>query len=81
MAHSVIVHLLNEDPMLAEMEELPKPTDNYVLLTNPRKRDGKALPYIDRQAITFLFPWHRITFIEVLTPRKPRGEIVEFFRE
>jgi len=81
MAHTVIIHLLNEDPLLAEMEELPGPTDSYVRVTNPRRRDGKPLPYVDQQATTFLFPWHRITFIEVLAPRRPRGEIVEFFRE
>ncbi len=81
MAYTVIIHLSNEDPMVAEIEDLPKTTDNYVLLTNPRRRDGKALPHVDRQAVQFLFPWHRITYIEVLASRKPREDVIEFFRK
>jgi len=81
MAYTVIVHLNNEDPMMAEVEDLPKPTDSYVLLTNARRRDGKPLPHVDRQTVQLLFPWHRITFVEVMTPRKPRKEVVEFFRK
>lgn len=79
--YTVIMHVANEDPFVAEMEELPDPSDQFVVFSNPRKRDGKPLSYVDRQAVSFMFPWHRINFVEVLAPRRARDEIIEFFRE
>src|SRR5204863_67629 len=43
MALQVILHLHNEDPFLAEVDALPAPGDNFIKVSNPRKRDGKAL--------------------------------------
>lgn len=80
MAYTVIMHIANEDPFVAEMETLPDPSASCVVLTNPRKRDGKPLHYVDREATTFYFPWSRITFVEVLAARRTRDEVVEFFR-
>jgi len=39
---SVIVHLQNEDPVVGEMDELPKPIDYLITVKNPRKKDGKG---------------------------------------
>ncbi|HSJ55012.1 MAG TPA: hypothetical protein VLC52_14825 [Anaerolineae bacterium] len=76
----VIVHLLNEDPILADMEALPDPTHHSVYLTNPRRRDGRPLHYVTEGATAFVFPLTRITFIEIMEAEKA-GEVVEFFRE
>ena len=81
MAYTVIIHLPNEDPFVAEIEELPKPTDNFVRLTNPRKRDGSQMTNFHAEAESFIYPWHRVTFIEVLPSEAERIEIVKFFRE
>jgi hypothetical protein len=81
MAKMVIIHIHNEDPIFAEIEDLPKPTDNYIEFINPRRRDGKSIPYITQGAKSFLFPWHRLSFIEVMTADSERQETIEFFRE
>lgn len=81
MAYVVVVHLHNEDPILAEMDELPKPQDTHIVVTNPRRRDGKQVHYIDAQAVQVIFPWTRVTFIEVFPGAEEEAEIVEFFRE
>lgn len=81
MAKVIIIHIHNEDPILAEVEEMPQPTDNFIEFTNPRRRDGKAIPYVTQGAKTFLFPWHRLSFIEVMTTDSEREETIEFFRE
>jgi hypothetical protein len=78
---SVIIHFANEDPVLADMEDMPDPSAIYVTCLNPRRRDGKALHYVDAQAVSFLFPWSRITFIELLPVEGAREEIIEFFRD
>jgi len=81
MAYTVIIHLHNEDPIVAEMDELPKPEDSSIIVVNPRKRDGKQVHYIDPEATQVIFPWTRITFIEVFPSEEEEAEIVEFFRE
>ncbi len=79
----VLVHVLNDDPFLAELEELPGPQDQYVRLLNPRRRDGKRLATLSEGVRTVLFPWHRITFIELLDEdtRGERRELLTIFRD
>jgi hypothetical protein len=81
MAHTVIIHLANEDPIVAEIEELPDPTATCISCTEPRRRDGKPVHYISPEAGIVLFPWSRITFIEVMSGPADRGEVLEFYRE
>nr|BAL58031.1 hypothetical conserved protein [uncultured Chloroflexota bacterium] len=81
MAITVIVHILNADPIVAEVEELPDPKDNFLICTNPRARDGKPIVYIEREATRVLFPWHRISFVETLPSEEDQVEIETFFRD
>jgi len=80
MSIEVILHLHNEDPILAEIEKLPDPSDQSITVTHPRRRDGQALHYITEGATAFIFPWARISFIEVMGTEETE-EIVEFFRD
>jgi len=81
MAITVVVHIQGSDAILADVDQLPDPKDNYILCTNPRARDGKAIVYIDHQATRVLFPWHRISFVETLPGEEDQGEIETFFRD
>ena len=80
MPVTVFVHVMGEDPFLAEIDELPESQDQSVSFTNPRKRDGKALHYVAPETISVIFPWHRLSFIEVMPTEETRGEIDLFFR-
>ena len=80
MPYEVILHLHNEDPVLAEMDSLPDPTHQCVFIVNPRRRDGRSLHYVTEGATSFIFSWSRITFIEVMQSEED-SEVVEFFRE
>jgi hypothetical protein len=80
MSMEVVIHLLNEDPILAELEEMPDPTHQSIVITNPRRRDGRPLHYVTEGATAFIFPWNRITFIEIMETEETR-EVIEFFRE
>ena len=79
--YDVIIHLHNEDPILAEMDKLPDPTHTSIMITNPRRRDGKALNYVTEGARAFVFPWSRISFIEVMGGEEEEKQVEEFFRE
>jgi hypothetical protein len=81
MAFTVLIHIANADPVMAEMDDMPDPTATYIICTNPRGRDGKPLHYIDQEALRFMFPWHRITFIEAYPSEEDRAEIETFFRD
>ena len=77
---TVVVHVVGEEPFLAEIEELPAPADQSVTFVNPRARNNKPLHYVEDQTISVIFPWHRISFIEVRPDEEARGEVDLFFR-
>ncbi len=81
MATTVIVHLFNEDPFVAEVEKLPDPSDAFIEVFNPRRKDGKDLLYITRGAERFLFPWHRISLVEIISGDVGQEEVIGFFRD
>ena len=77
---TVVVHVVGEDPFVAEIEELPSPTDQSVTFVNPRRRDNKPVHYIEDQTVSVIYPWHRISFIEVRPDEESRSEVDLFFR-
>lgn len=76
----VLVHVKNEDPIVAEMDEMPSTTDNLIVLKNPRRRDGKDIHYLDASVQTVIYPYERINFVEIL-PGEEEEEIISFVRE
>ncbi len=80
MAISVLVHLTNEDSVLGEIDALPAPDSNYLTVANPRRRDGKDLPYLQPNVSTVIWTIQRISFIEVM-PGEAEEKLVTFVRE
>ena len=66
MAYAIILHIAGEPSIAGEVEELPKPTDNIIVVLNPRTKDGKDLHYLDHSAVKVIWPLVKINFIEVL---------------
>lgn len=77
---TVIVHINNEDPIMGEIEELPQPSDQIIMLKNPRKKDGKDVHYLEPNVGLVIWPFHRITFIELIQDIE-EDEIISFVRE
>lgn len=77
---TLVLHMTNEDPVVGEVDELPVKTDTVIYLKNPRRRDGKELPYLEENVITVVWPISRLSFIEVL-PGGDEEEIISFVRE
>ncbi len=80
MSISVIVHIRNAEPLLAEIEELPQSSDTLIKLTNPRQRDGKDLIFLEHNVVNVIWPLAEISFIEIL-PGETAEEVVSFIRE
>jgi hypothetical protein len=77
---TIIVHIVNEDAVVCEVDELPKSASQFIMVHNPRRRDGKDIHYLDEDVTTMIVPWHRINFIQVL-PSADVEEVIGFVRE
>ncbi|MFN8412259.1 MAG: hypothetical protein U0Z26_07720 [Anaerolineales bacterium] len=66
MSQTIILHIAGEASVAGEVEELPKPTDNIIVVMNPRQKDGKDLHYLDNNVTKVIWPLSKVSFIEVL---------------
>jgi hypothetical protein len=60
-----VIHPLNDQPLVVDLEEMPSPADVAVVCRNVRTIDGKRPKFIDRKDSTFIFPYDAIRFVEV----------------
>ena len=81
MSFSVVIHVLNSEPILGEVDELPSPSDNIITVHNPRRKDGKEIHYIEERVSTVIWPIEKISFIEILPSQEEEDEIIGFVRE
>lgn len=65
MIRNVVIHIANEQPLLADLFDVPSAEDAGLLCTNLRAMDGKRPVFIDHIESTFFFPYHVIRFLEV----------------
>ncbi len=77
---TVLVHIMNDDPVLGEVDAIPVASDNLLIIKNPRRRDGKDLANLEMNVSTVIWPMLRINFIEVM-PTGEEEEIITFIRE
>lgn len=77
---TVLLHLLSEDAVVGEIEDLPDPTWQFITLTSPRLRDGRDVSYLMAETNIVIYPFHRIQSIEVL-PTEGDDRVVTFIRE
>jgi hypothetical protein len=80
MPHTVLIHVLNEEAVVGEIENIPEPTDQVLVVNNLRYRDGRDVSYILPETNTVVYPWTRIHCVEIL-PGEEEEEIISFIRE
>lgn len=56
---------MSEQPLLADLFELPTPSDVTLQCTNLRTLDGRRPVFVDRSESVFLFPYLHIRFVEI----------------
>jgi hypothetical protein len=62
---NVILHLNNEQPLLADLYEPPSPGDVGLRCTNLRLMNGKRPVFVDDIKSIFFFPYLHIRFVEI----------------
>jgi len=63
---NVVIHITNEQPLLADLFDRPGATDVSLVCTNVRMLDGKKPIFIDHSKSVFVFPYLNVRFIEML---------------
>jgi hypothetical protein len=76
----IVLHVVGEEPILGEVDEVPSTVDVTIRVNNPRRPDGKELHYLTENVTTVIWPLARINFIEIL-PSREEEEIIGFVRE
>jgi hypothetical protein len=62
---NVILHLNNEQPLMADLYEAPSPGDVGLRCTNLRQMNGKRPVFVDDVKAIFFFPYLHIRFVEI----------------
>jgi len=75
-----LIHLLNEDAVVGEIDHIPESTDQVLIASNLRLRDGRNVSYLLPETDTVIYPWTRIHCVEIL-PGEEEEKIVSFVRE
>lgn len=81
MSIQIVVHVTNEEAFVADVEDLPPQGATYITLMNPRTRDNKHLQWAMGGALRYIFPFSRISFIEIMMSEQDREGIEPFFRD
>lgn len=80
MPYTILLHILNEDVVVGEVEEIPDPGSQFIMLSSPRLRDGREVSYLLAETNRVIYPWARIMSVEIL-PTEGEEDIVTFIRE
>jgi len=80
MAYTIVLHQAGDVPVVGEVDELPKPTDTILTVSNPRQRDGKDLHYLEQNVVKVIWPIAKLTLIEILESSEEE-KIIGFVRE
>ncbi len=73
MIRDAVLHLNNEQPLMADLFELPDATTTLLRCTNLRMMNGKRPIFADDTNSIFYFPMLHMRFIEVM-PRSLQGD-------
>jgi hypothetical protein len=79
--YTLIIHVANAEPVKVDVDELPNPTDQFIVGRNPRERNDKEFEWVNEGVTTVFFPWWRINFVQVLPSEGPEEEIELFYRD
>ncbi len=81
MAIRALIHIMSEDPVLCELDEMPDPTHSFLRVRNAMRKDGKKLDMVDERTTSIAYPWTRITYVEFFNDESAREAVMGFFRE
>jgi len=80
MGQTVLLHLVDENLIIGEVDQLPNPADQFMILNDPKQRDGSRPAFLRSDVDIILVPWHRIAFVQIV-PEMGSESVIGFVRE
>ena len=77
---TLLLHISNAEPVKIDVEDLPHPSDVMVMGRNPRDRKDKEVEWLDEGVTTVMFPWTRISLIQVMPNQDAQSEFPQLWR-
>jgi hypothetical protein len=74
MIRDAVLHILNEQPLVADLPAMPSPSDVALHCTNLRTLNRKRPVFVDHIDSTFIIPFAQIRFIEIVAAAPPEPE-------
>ena len=74
MIHNAVIHIMNEQPLLADLFDPPSPGDVGLRCTNLRTLNGKRPVFVDDSASVFFVPYLHIRVVEIPAAALPAGD-------
>lgn len=74
MIRNAVLHIMNEQPLVADLYRLPQAGDAGLVCTNLRMLNGSRPVFIDDIRSTFFFPYDQISFVEIPAAAMAAGE-------
>jgi hypothetical protein len=76
---NAVIHISNEQPMQADLYDMPAPGDVSLVCTNLRTMNGSRPVFADHIDSVFIFPYAHIRFVEIApgakgVPALPPGQ-------
>ena len=65
MIRNAVIHILNEQPLLADLPDVPTSADVNLVCTNLRTMNGSRPVFADHIDSMFIFPFDHIRFVEI----------------
>lgn len=65
MIYNAVIHINNEQPLIADLYEMPASADLGLRCTNLRTMDGKRPVFVDDQHSFFFFAYEHVRFVEI----------------
>lgn len=65
MIRNAVIHLVGDQPLVADLFELPASADQGLLCTNLRTLTGQRPVFADHIESVFFFPYNHIRFVEI----------------
>ncbi len=65
MIRNAVIHVINEQPLMADLFDVPSAADLTLVCTNMRTMNGKRPIFADHIESVFVFPYAHIRFVEI----------------
>ena len=80
--YTVLLHVSDSpEPIKAEVEDLPDPNANCIIIKNPRLRSEKELIGLEDGVTMLVYPWWRINYVQILPSDEEQSDFPLLYRD